>query len=675
MSRKVRRNRLHFFARSRPLIVGAVAFFAGQNLAQAGNLVTPPVSDPTPASPSEEASQPSDPAPESDAGEVAPAEPVRKPHKLAAVQLPKIGNTQAWVRNSTYADYFRDNYNNLTNDDKFLAIVNYTSLGTENRFKNWTLSTSLRFDTINNINLKSQPLCDSSGDGEVSGFEAAACQYHPDPNNPKKWDKRIERLSLRATHKYFELTLGDFNVNFGRGMGLTVRKVNEITIDATIKGARLDLKSKNVTVAGLVGVGNRQQSDYVTRKIFTDPGYPHVLCRYMLPGFNTFHNDRLGNRLWTSCSDVVGGARVDAKLPNKINAGAHYSNIWFGKLKGRKHEAMHVIGGDLARARIAKKWDVFAGYTTVLRNYHLRETEPSSVTTGKGFYLSNNIALGNASVLIEGKYYDNFLLAQAADITVVQYGQSPTLEREDQQIPANANSTGGRVRVDYTIPESNLTFHVNGLGYAFGLKDSDPLFRDKESFVTVHGYGGVLWRNDLKGTAIISSGGYRWEGHQTAPEDELSTRYKRKLPHFDFYLSQSLGRRGGFTHSVNFNLTWRLEKQGGSVETEKHFHKGNLTFGYGMAPYLSIALIGGFSSEWAPLLNEPKLHDQPCGDPNSCRRTPHLWPGIEVRAFLTTASFVRVLAGRQVGGLICANGSCRVMPDFEGVRTDLVLEF
>ena len=102
---------------------------------------------------------------------------------------------------------------------------------------------------------------------------------------------------------------------------------------------------------------------------------------------------------------------------------------------------------------------------------------------------------------------------------------------------------------------------------------------------------------------------------------------------------------------------------------------------YGMAPYVTFALIGGYSSEFPNLENEPRLHEQPClqtaagEDDSACVRKPHYYPGGEVRLNFTTGSFVRVFGGRQVGGVLCVNGSCRLLPDFEGVRADLVLGF
>jgi hypothetical protein len=127
------------------------------------------------------------------------------------------------------------------------------------------------------------------------------------------------------------------------------------------------------------------------------------------------------------------------------------------------------------------------------------------------------------------------------------------------------------------------------------------------------------------------------------------------------------------SHSLSLRVDWRFEHvQKGRAKT---FHRGNAVLGYGLSPFFTLAFIGGFSSEFAPLLDEPKLHEQPCDDEANCNRKPHLWPGMEARINFLASSFIRVFAGRQVGGLLCVNGSCRMLPDFQGVRTDLVLSF
>ncbi|MEE9383230.1 MAG: hypothetical protein V3V08_07435 [Nannocystaceae bacterium] len=358
----------------------------------------------------------------------------RPPRKLPSAKLPAMGKAQPWVNNTTWLEYFGNNYNAQSNDDGFYAVVGYLNFGVNTRLKGrgfQFLSVSTRLDG-QMLPQGTSSVCDYNEDGEVSPQEEASCQHGN--------DARIERFILRLEHKRFNLFVGDFNVNFGRGLALSVRKKSNIGVDSTVKGARLDIKTKPLKLIGLFGVGNRQQSDSATRQLFADPGYPHALC----DGMDSLTENEYGNRMWTMCSDIIGAVRAEAKLPGKVKAAAHYGNMWFGLLDEatEQHEALHFVGGDISRARIFKKWDFFGGATAIMRNYHHKENHPVLVDDGLGAYVSNNISLGNLNLLVEGKYYDNYVLSRDTAPLTVQYTEAPTLEREDQQVPAAANAAG-----------------------------------------------------------------------------------------------------------------------------------------------------------------------------------------------------------------------------------------
>jgi hypothetical protein len=139
----------------------------------------------------------------------------KKSAHLPNPKIPPIKNTQAWVRTTSFFDYFGNNYNAVTNDDRFMALVNYVNFGADTRLKKWRISTSMRVDTHNVFNAKPQALCDFDADGVVSENEAEQCRYGS--------DYRIERFQLRVDSRKFKATIGDFNVNYGRGIALSIR--------------------------------------------------------------------------------------------------------------------------------------------------------------------------------------------------------------------------------------------------------------------------------------------------------------------------------------------------------------------------------------------------------------------------------------------------------------------
>lgn len=590
--------------------------------------------------------------------------------KLRNPKIPPTGNTQMWFRSTSFVEYFGNNYNSFTNDDRFFAFVNYVNFGADSRLKkNWRLSVSARADTHNIVNAKQQPMCDLDGDGTIADFEARECQFAN--------DYRLERLQLFVANKYVEVTAGDFNVNFGRGIGLSVRKIADIGVDATIKGGRVDINTKRITLTGIGGVANRQQTDFATRRLFYDPGYPHALC----DNAPALTRNQFGNPVMSMCTDIIAGGRAEANLPGKVKLGAHYVWMWFGQRAslGDQYDGLQLFGGDISRKQIAKVWDVYAGVTGLLRNPQHQQYWPSLTEQGIAAYLSNSLTFGNTFMLIEGKYFDNYVVAKDTSATTLQYVEVPTLERADQIIPAASNAAGGRLLVEYTLPKSRVIIYGNYLGYVFALQNPIAMFDPKSGEMAHHGYVGMRWRHPTKGNEVQASAGYRWEGYLSTENPLIGPTgkpYVRRLPFFDFYLNQVVGHTKGMSHSLSLRVEWRYEETQKGIRA-KYFHRGFAILGYSLSPFLNFAFIGGFSSEFAPLLNEPKLHEQDCDspDPSQCLRKPHLWPGAELRINFLEASFLRIFAGRQVGGLLCVNGSCRMLPDFEGVRMDLIFSF
>jgi len=584
---------------------------------------------------------------------------------MRSVKLPAFGVTQPWVRFTTYSEWFNQNYDGLEYNDNFVTLVNRLNVGADSRFKRWTFSTMARMDTQNIFDL---------GGGE------GLCRGDPD-GCPYGNDARVERFMLRADLRKVKFTAGDFNANLGRGLGLSVRKIDEIGVDATIKGGRFDVRTKYINVTALGGVANRQNSDFATRQLVADPGYAATRCE----SHPAIAQDDVGNRAWSTCSDLVTGGRLEAKLPGAVRVGAHHTYIGFGESSSTAYdEELHLVGGDIGRARIAKTWDLFVGGTSLLRNPRLRAEPDLADAAYGGFatYVSNVITLGQTTAVIEGKLYKDYLAALQP--TQLQYTEAPSLERNDQAVPGNANAGGGRVRVDRLWRDLGLTVYGNIVAYMFTENIGESVYDtgapgEDPREVATHPYAGVIWRKPHSSLSVQASGGYRYEWHL----EEVNAgegRLRRKFPHGEFYVTVPAGTAGGFRHSLGLSGNARWETKQVSGANDNRFTIGNVILGYNMAPYLSVSLIGGFSTEERAPSGEISLQQKPAcpigpnGRPINCGK-PHLWPGAEVRVNFFGNSFLRFFGGRQVGGQVCVNGSCRTLPDFEGVRGEVVLGF
>ncbi|HLT38546.1 MAG TPA: hypothetical protein VK034_19800, partial [Enhygromyxa sp.] len=203
--------------------------------------------------------------------------------------------------------------------------------------------------------------------------------------------------------------------------------------------------------------------------------------------------------------------------------------------------------------------------------------------------------------------------------------------------------------------------------YAFAENLKQDPFSREHGLVATHGYAGAIYRH-RDATAQVSFG-YRYEYHQD------DGRFRRRFPHAELYLAVPFANTRGLVHSATFAFEARFEDKQVTGFADERFVYGQTVLGYALAPYLQLSLVGGFSSEFPALPGVVDLTGEPCDLAAGDRCKPHLWPGAELKLTVAGNNFVRVFGGRQVGGRVCVNGSCRTLPDFEGVRAELVLSF
>ncbi|MEM9454447.1 MAG: hypothetical protein AAGF11_09725 [Myxococcota bacterium] len=609
-----------------------------------------------------------EPATEPASGSDAPAKPNRP--TPPSIRIPRLtagaASVQPWTRLTVFSEWYRNNHNIQESDDSFVSLVGRLNVGVDTRFKKVTLGTQIRID--------GQKIWFPSGQDCSSD-----CVEIGD-------DLRLERVTLRADTKRFSIYAGDFNVNMGRGLGLSVRKIDEIGVDASIKGGRADFRSKPVRATLIAGFANRQNSDFATRQLIPDPGFAAQSYTFSQDtedrGCNVTgrRTAGVGNPFWAICSDLLVGGRVEGTLPGKVDVGGHYVHLDFGDeiTDGVIDEHLHLIGGDIARSRIAKVWDIFIGASGILRNPQVRGVpEAEALSTiplqGYGIYGSNTLRLGTTTVLLEGKHYRDYLVAVSQN-ALLQYTENPTLEREDQAVPGNINATGGRIRLDHTIRERGLTLFINSLEYLYNDTVGFDQFEHQNARLASHNYGGIIWRKPNSDFVLQLSGGYRYERWRHTPPGH-DTWLRRRFPHTEFYLTIPVAKRRGLLHGIAIRGEGRWENLVTSPVNREDFFRGLLTIGYSLSPWFSISWVQGIDTEAPVPAGEPALTDERCepGANSLCR--PHLWPGVQAKINLFNSSFLRIFAGRRFGGPICVNGSCRILPDFEGVRGELVVSF
>lgn len=608
-----------------------------------------------------------DPEPDPDPDPDPEPEPVRSPKTVRLPGATLQGGTQLqpWVRMTVFSEWYRENYNPEPSDDGFVSLVTRLNVGADTRMRRATLGTQIRVDGQKIWFVDGQD-CGSTGN----------CVSVED-------DVRLERTTVRLDTKHASLFGGDYNVQNGRGLGLSVRKIDEIGVDTTIKGGRVDLRTRPVRATAFAGFANRQNSDFATRQLLPDPGYPAKSYTFQRDALeagcdvSSALDPDIGNPFWAVCSDLVAGGRVEGTLPGRVDVGAHYAYVDFGdEVIARTDnvvvdEHLHQIGADMGRARIGGVWDTFIGASGIVRNPNLRDTAfETERYDGHGIYASNTFFLGTTTLLVEAKHYTDYLMALSQN-ALVQYTENPTLEREDQQVPGNLNATGGRVRIDHTWRELGLTVFANSLAYVFAENLGQVAWREDEGRMAMHNYAGVIYRRPDADLVVQASGGYRYE--RFLQTDRQGGTLRRRFPHAELYLSIPLAKRGGLTHALAIRGEGRWENI--RFGASEDFFRGLFSLGYSLSPWFSITYLQGIDTELPVPEGEPSLTYERCSNAIGSTCRPHLWPGVQAQINVMSSSFVRIFAGRQVGGRVCVNGSCRALPDFEGARVELVMGF
>lgn len=509
------------------------------------------------------------------------------------VDIPLIGTTGFDITESLLIRWLDDNYDRNDRDDEVLGILNKTNL----IITAGPATLGVRVDAALFFN---EAECGG-------GAESALCFFHDFVRPEKTWGSWDFGVA--------SLTAGDFYASFGRGLTLSVRKIDELGIDTTIRGGRVTVSTGPLAAQLLAGATNVQNVDNTSQQFIEDP------------------------------DDVLVAAEASLALPGGVELGVRGVQAFFDGTATIGHEERTTIGG--ASLSMADLFGVAALYVegAVLR--HTDEDAAGSariVDDGGAVYGSLSMFVGTFNLLLEGKHYRKFRF-QTADPRLASFGiiysEPPTLERFDQIVPNNSDTTGGRLRAEYYVQPSGTRIHANGLFYVYNNREEDPL---KEGAWALHAYGGV--RQDLgRGFFVDASGGWREE--RDLQSDELVL----KLWHGELDVNLPLGG----PHNLGLKLNHQSEVKRG-VPLNNSFVRGQAVATYSLAPVLRLAALYGYNTQNEVL--EP-VHNI----------------AAELSWDFTSWGTVTMFGGRIPGGILCVSGTCRNLPAFSGYKLETVLRF
>ncbi|HWM87519.1 MAG TPA: DUF6029 family protein [Kofleriaceae bacterium] len=440
----------------------------------------------------------------------------------------------------------------------------------------------------------------------------------PDPGIEDRYT--VEKASAGWRGRSLDVIAGDAYVSFGRGLALSLRKLDELGIDTTLRGAKLLVHHGPAAGTVAFGYANINNVDEATSTSVDDP------------------------------YDLIGGAQGQVLVADRVNLGAYGAAVLFHDPLGlvptdRYTDRSFQYGVTVDAPRATQRF----GFYLEAMGQEVTSEPTAQHPRGFALYGSATGYLGKATLLFEGKAYGDLtplspnLGAPAFD--AVSYSSPPTVERVQQTIENPATEiAGGRVRLDWSFSPALLAY-VNYGAFRDWHGYSDPDSGDIEAGTIHDPYAGLEARWDQARSWAIASAGWRvvlldTEGGAV-----------RRDGHVEVDVSQALDARWSITARALHEE--RLVHE--SALLEEDFRQGTLSAGFRLRPSLTVA--GGYDYTTEPT--------QPRRD----------YLNASIGWDFTPSSGLRLLVGSARGGLKCISGVCRVLPPFEGVKLSATLRF
>jgi hypothetical protein len=559
----------------------------------------------------------------------------------AAVNL-RLGNEQLRldISETLIFAYHLDNLNQTYADDRFYEIQSRLNLGLS--YKEWRLTA--RVDTGLYFNHAS--------------CEAGNCT-HPSPPPHLDWwpplsegelrnryqNRSIdrigpmylpERLALGYSGRNLEVTLGDHYVSLGRGLVLSLRKVDELGSDTALRGGRVVVREGPASATLVAGVTNIVNVDEATGRTSPDP------------------------------LDFVLGLRTEFQPHRLLSVAAQGAAILnhHDALPNQNEKDRSLLGGFSLEAR-----DVPILHHVYLEYAHALRTIVGSDVGGDALYGAITHSRGPLTLLLEGKYYRGFPTIQPSlqnptdSFATIRYNNPPTVERvlADMETTDQLEVGGARLRADHKA-SSNVNWFAS-YGYFYDWTDAGARVDIHDPYA-----GATLAWQEHRSHATVS-GGVRLvqERANTDPDLPLHPAELHSLDgHVEVVASQALTRR------LSLELVGRHRYRNKRALTDTNrWHEGEWAIGVRWSPSLVVA------AGWEYTTDPAKPHP-PCGAVGEpvCEtyRQMNFFNG-QVGWTFRQGSSIRVFAGGQRGGLRCVSGVCRVFPSFQGVKAEAVLRF
>jgi hypothetical protein len=488
---------------------------------------------------------------------------------------------------------------------------------------------------------------------------------------------------LGFTSRDVEATVGDFYTQLGRGLVLSVRKIDELASDTTIRGGRVTghllqgaFRLRATALGGslnplrldeasgrYIGVTNQVASGFFA---VTEAGMPRAIQgpfdNALLP---TYAPDRVvaaqiegGGRLVTV---GIQGSAVDRQLidtgtgePSALSPGAVRS------AQGIRTGSVSLNAPDFDGHGAAY---LEVGLQDLMYPAVLAQSPSQLPGNGHAVYGSVSVAQRPITFTLEGKHYRRFFstlanvdIARVPEYTALQYSAPPTTEPfwVDTEFGGfNTCVSGGRLRSDVELQRGTNVYvalgHYRTWAESVGNEQCDTSEQNMNRvWDAATGFEIVSQHGKSRASATVGS---RFDNTERLIPDSVGSEthvfYREIYARYD--IIQWLG--GPF--ALKFQGWHRRRHQ---------------TLGGPPEPWLELQHLTAI--EWAPRLTVG-VGLEYTGNP----QFPPTYVNGVVSYALSPSSNISLFAGQRRGGLRCVSGVCRVFPPFEGLRIDATFRF
>lgn len=655
------------------------------------------------------------------------------------------------VTNTTVVDYRWDNRNNNPRDFDPTPIVDDNYGEWINRLNVqatwWRFRVGVRLDsalyyltpTRNDVRLVSQKQIDAvkAADPTIPVPDAFEYQnrFYNELNTRFINTVYPAKLFVGYNQPGLDITVGDFYAQLGRGIVLSVRKIDELAIDTTIRGAKVVVDKKigplqlGATLLGgqmnplrfdevsgrrLHGAGSPlffgfpSARDATTYDIAARPIVTKARPSYLedsivgghlelgtdkvqigLNGLGLFRKTFTAENLACNAKCAPGDATCfDA-------CAVEFPDYQRPASGARSFGQVRTVSGTLNVPSIAGMGDLYvevAGQQrldgtvrSVDQNGEASERAPDG--SGYAVYASANFGKGPVQVSLEGKHYRKMfplganidastLGFRATEYSVVAYSAPPTaepiyIEPIDQP---NVCQTGGRGRIDYKYDDHTAVYGWVGRYRSWTeVAQTTPCeeMTDANRTDTWDSAVGIDFNRDQGKSHAKAWVGMRLAERAVPAEATLGAGATDVL-YYEGYLRYDIVKHLKGPFSLQLQGFHRNRYRPGTYT--RPWNEGENYTALHWSPHLSLVLGYEYSSR-------PDCHPQIVSDENEVVFCHYLSGGVTYRAGDTSSTLNRILnsvnlfVGQRRGAIRCVSGVCRYFPPFEGARLELVSRF